>query len=190
MGVRPGVNEDGNFKDSRATRKDSVEYPTGSFVADEWIVTANANVADMNPRSWVGAGTSLTVPPTDPPVAAGGTASPSVTESGVPSATATNAPTAFECVKIQDVQGNGWSSPMATQVKKVCGGYVTSILEEGFYIQDPNPEKNMTFSSGLYVYTGTNDKGSLAVGDSVEVLGEIKEVSQNHIISKQYISKL
>ena len=163
----------------------------GAFEVFGWDVTEGGlNAADMDPRNWAGAATSVTVPPTDPPVAAGGTASPSVTKSGVPSAAATSAPTAYDCVKIQDVQGNGWSSPMATQVKKVCGGYVTSILEEGFYIQDPNPEKNMTYSSGLYVYTGSNDKGSLAVGDNVEVLGEIKEVSQNHIISKQYISKI
>ena len=36
--------------------------------------------------------------------------------------------------------------------------------------------------------TGSNEKGNLAVGDNVDV--RIKEVSQNQIISKQYISAI
>ncbi len=89
-------------------------------------------------------------------------------------------PTPPECVPgtttIQDVQGDGFISPLkGTPVSKVAG-IVTAIRtsgSRGFWIQQPSPDASRTSaSSGVFVFTS---KATVSVGDSVLVTGNVSD---------------
>jgi predicted extracellular nuclease len=77
---------------------------------------------------------------------------------------------------IWEIQGGGLASPMAGTIRQTSG-VVTAVFPSpgnGFFIQataggDGNPET----SDGLFVFTGTAP--TVAVGDEVEVVGDIVE---------------
>ncbi|MCU1528675.1 MAG: hypothetical protein JWP75_2438 [Frondihabitans sp.] len=80
-------------------------------------------------------------------------------------------------VRIHDIQGTSWISPLnGTKVANVPG-IVTGIRatgsSEGYWIQDPAADSNPATSEGVFVYTGR--RPSVAVGDSVLVSATVKD---------------
>jgi hypothetical protein len=76
-------------------------------------------------------------------------------------------------LRIHDVQGAGWVSPVNGQAVTNVPGVVTAIRttgSKGFWIQDPTPDANPSTSEGLFVFTGSAP--TVKVGDSVLVSGK------------------
>ncbi|MEO9236474.1 MAG: endonuclease/exonuclease/phosphatase family protein, partial [Jatrophihabitantaceae bacterium] len=90
-------------------------------------------------------------------------------------------PTPPECVPgtttIQDIQGDGFISPLKGSTVDKVAGIVTATRtagsSKGFWIQDPNADDNPATSEGLFVYT--NAVPTVAVGDSVLVTGKVSD---------------
>ncbi|RFF29967.1 Ig-like domain-containing protein [Wenzhouxiangella sediminis] len=78
-------------------------------------------------------------------------------------------------LEIWQIQGAGAASPFAGQVVTTEGNVVTAVGPEGFFIQTPDAraDASVDTSNGIYVYTGTAP--TVAVGDVVNVEGEIVE---------------
>ena len=173
-GAQPGLGQTGNFDDGKAVRKEYVSVGKSVFDETEWDVYGDSatpqNVADMDPRVWAGAGSSLTSPAiSSSPSVEGGTALPSLI-------TTSPSLTPIVCVNVQDVQGNSTETPLKNVDVKVCGARITSKVRNGFYLQDPTPEKDASYSSGVFVYTGSMDLSSYAIGNMMIVEGEASEV--------------
>ena len=166
-GAQPGLGQTGNFDDGKAVRKSYVSVGKSVFNETEWDVYGDSatpqNVADMDPRVWAGVASFPTI------TVEGATAAPSII---------TNSPslTPIVCISVQDVQGNNTESPLKNDVVKVCGARITSKVRNGFYLQDPTPEKDASYSSGVFVYTGSMDLSSYAIGNMMIVEGEASEV--------------
>ena len=173
-GARPGLGQTGNFDDGKAVRKSYISVGKSVFDETEWDVYGDSatpqNVADMDPRVWAGAGSS----PTSPAISS----SPSVEGATAVPSLITNSPslTPIVCVSVQDVQGNSTEAPLKNDAVKVCGARITSKVRNGFYLQDPTPEKDASYSSGVFVYTGSMDLSSYAIGNMMIVEGEASEV--------------
>ncbi|WP_194897839.1 lamin tail domain-containing protein [Catenulispora pinisilvae] len=76
-------------------------------------------------------------------------------------------------LRIHDIQGAGWVSPVNGQAVTNVPGIVTALRtsgSKGFWIQDPTPDANPATSEALFVYTGSAP--TVAVGDSVLVSGK------------------
>lgn len=168
-----------NFQDGRAVRKPDT-LPSSTFKPNDWtvlndFVPANAqDTTDMDPREWEGANNA----PSEPTSSI--TPAPTPKSTGVTSAPSPQ--TTSECVSIQSVQGNGMTSPKEGMNVRVCNGRITSIVRNGFYIQDPAPLFNSTFSCGIFIYTGSDDLTGLSVGKKMIVIGTVSEVSRNFFI--------
>lgn len=98
---------------------------------------------------------------------------------GTPDAMAANFDFSFvvgyPSVEIFEIQGSGMASPYDGQTVTTQGNIVTALSGSGFFIQTPDARDDadpMT-SNGIYVYTG--GAPSVAVGDEVDVTGEIDE---------------
>jgi predicted extracellular nuclease len=80
-------------------------------------------------------------------------------------------------VRIHDIQGTTWISPLNDQKVSNVPGIVTAVRGSGssigYWIQDPNPDDNAATSEGVFVYTGSAP--SVAVGDSVLVSATVKD---------------
>ncbi|PVG82044.1 nuclease [Nocardioides gansuensis] len=78
---------------------------------------------------------------------------------------------------IAEIQGTGASSPLSGQ-QVSTRGVVTAAYPtggfNGFYIQTPGPDTTPGASDGLFVFE-PGFASSIAVGDSVEVVGLVKE---------------
>ena len=101
--------------------------------------------------------------------AAGG--SPTPTPTPTPSATPTPGP-----LRIHDIQGTTWVSPLNGDSVSNVPGIVTALRtsgSKGFWIQDPNPDANPATSEGIFVYTGSAP--AVAVGDSVLVSAKVQD---------------
>ncbi|HEX2901851.1 MAG TPA: endonuclease/exonuclease/phosphatase family protein [Jatrophihabitans sp.] len=89
-------------------------------------------------------------------------------------------PTPPECVPgattVQDVQGDGFRSPLVGQSVDRVEGVVTAVRSSGsrgFWLQQPHPDASRSSaSSGVFVYTSS---ASVAVGDDVLVTGKVSE---------------
>ena len=82
-------------------------------------------------------------------------------------------------VTISEIQGTGHNSSLAgemvtVQSESTDGVIVTAVLDDGFYIQDPNGDNNPSTSEGLFIFTG-DTQPSVNVGDEVTVTGEVSE---------------
>ncbi len=75
--------------------------------------------------------------------------------------------------RISDIQGTAHRSPLEGQQVTDVPGIVTVIRNNGFYLQDPNPDADDATSEGIFVFTGSTP--TVAVGDSVEVSGTVTE---------------
>lgn len=83
-------------------------------------------------------------------------------------------------VRIHDIQGPGWKSPLDGQkvanVPGIVTGLRTSGSSRGYWIQDPATDSDPATSEGVFVYTGTAP--TVAVGDSVLVSATVKDYYQ------------
>jgi|GEM_PF-116254 len=73
---------------------------------------------------------------------------------------------------IYDIQGAGHVSALAGEEVRT-GGIVTALESNGFYMQDPEGDGDDATSDGVFVFT--NSAPTVAVGDSVEVVGDVSE---------------
>ncbi len=76
--------------------------------------------------------------------------------------------------KIYDIQGNGSTSPYATQ-NVITSGVVTKVNNNGFFMQDLTGDGNPLTSDGIFVFTGATAYPAVAVGNLVEVTGTVIE---------------
>ena len=117
----------------------------------------------------------FTVAAPTPKATPGGTEPP-------PTNPCTTTPLPDECIPgdttIQDVQGDGFVSPLKDQTVAKVPGVVTAVRSSGsrgFWIQDPTPDTaDASASSGVFVYTGSTAP-TVAVGDAVLITGQVKD---------------
>ena len=93
--------------------------------------------------------------------------------------TPTNTPNACEqtFTSIPSIQGSGTAAAITGNVTTqgvVVGDFETSAALQGFYIQDPAGDGNVTTSDGLFVFTGTT-ANMVSAGDIVRVTGFARE---------------
>lgn len=77
-------------------------------------------------------------------------------------------------VRIHDIQGDGFVSPLDGQPVSGVPGVVTAVRTSGtrgYFVQDPAPDADPATSEGVFVYSGTG----VAVGDSVLVSGTVSD---------------
>ncbi|HEY0953252.1 MAG TPA: ExeM/NucH family extracellular endonuclease [Roseateles sp.] len=77
-------------------------------------------------------------------------------------------------VTIPAIQGSGAKSPM-DGATVTTGGIVTKLINNGFYLQDPDGDGDPTTSDGIFVFTSTAP--TVAVGDKITLSGKVAEYS-------------
>ena len=77
-----------------------------------------------------------------------------------------------DVIEIGAIQGEGHRSPFEGAAVKT-EGVVTAITNNGFYLQDPIGDGNSATSDAIFVFTG--NAPTVAVGDAVEVTGDVTE---------------
>src|SRR6266540_2013540 len=80
-------------------------------------------------------------------------------------------PSAAATTPIHDVQGEAHRSPMTGQAVSGVTGIVTAVTGNGFYLQDPKPDRRQGTSEALFVFTSLAP--TAAVGDAVSVDGRV-----------------
>ena len=76
-------------------------------------------------------------------------------------------------LKIRDIQGMNHFSPYENQLVSNVEGVVTYVKDaNNFYMQDPNPDTDLTTSEGILVY---NKAHGLKAGDTISVDGKVVE---------------
>ncbi|WP_033323877.1 endonuclease/exonuclease/phosphatase family protein [Actinomadura atramentaria] len=75
--------------------------------------------------------------------------------------------------RVHDVQGDRQVSPLAGQTVAGVPGTVTAVTANGFWMQDPHPDRDDATSEGVFVFTG--GAPTAAVGDAVRVDGRVAE---------------
>ncbi|MFC5746906.1 endonuclease/exonuclease/phosphatase [Actinomadura rugatobispora] len=75
--------------------------------------------------------------------------------------------------RIRDVQGGGHVSPLNGTVVTRVPGVVTAVSGNGFWMQDPRPDRDDATSEGVFVFTRTRPPA--APGDAVRVDGRVSE---------------
>lgn len=85
---------------------------------------------------------------------------------------------AQEVVSICDIQGTSFGSPFEDESVTTSGIISALFLGRtginGFFIEDPSCQENHEGSSGIFVYTGS-DEPSLSVGDEIQITAGVKE---------------
>jgi predicted extracellular nuclease len=76
-------------------------------------------------------------------------------------------------LRIHDIQGAAHVSPLSGQAVNNVSGIVTVVRNNGFYLEDPNPDANEATSEGIFVFTSSAP--TVAVGDSILVSGTVSE---------------
>ncbi|GAA1897196.1 endonuclease/exonuclease/phosphatase family protein [Actinomadura bangladeshensis] len=76
-------------------------------------------------------------------------------------------------VRIRDVQGAAHVSPLNGRGVAQVPGVVTALTVNGFWMQDPVPDRKAATSEGVFVFTGK--RPGAAVGDAVRVNGRVSE---------------
>ncbi|MGI5203581.1 endonuclease/exonuclease/phosphatase family protein [Spirillospora sp. CA-108201] len=76
-------------------------------------------------------------------------------------------------VRIHDIQGAAHISPLNGSAVARVPGVVTAVTSNGFWMQDPRPDRNPATSEGVFVFT--RDRPRAAVGDAVRVDGRVSE---------------
>ncbi len=77
-------------------------------------------------------------------------------------------------IPVHDIQGNGYTSPLAGQ-SITTEGVVTALRGNGFFLQDLNPDNDDATSEGVWVSGGI--VASVAVGDHLSVDGLVQEIT-------------
>ncbi|MEU8798782.1 endonuclease/exonuclease/phosphatase [Spirillospora sp. NPDC048819] len=80
---------------------------------------------------------------------------------------------AAPAVRIRDIQGAVHVSPLNGSAVARVPGVVTALTGNGFWMQDPRPDRNHATSEGVFVFTRTRPR--VAAGDFVRVDGKVAE---------------
>ncbi|HZP67357.1 MAG TPA: lamin tail domain-containing protein [Rudaea sp.] len=88
-------------------------------------------------------------------------------------------------VSIMSIQGHGTSSPMAGTTVTMVGNIVTALKSNGFFMQDPVGDGDLTTSDAVFVFTSAAP--TVHVGDSVTVVGNVQEFGGSTEISSPAI---
>src|SRR5690606_31544167 len=82
----------------------------------------------------------------------------------------------FNLVPVHAIQGPGASSPLLGQTV-VTSAIVTAVRNNGFFIQMPDAEADADplTSEGVFVFTSAAPPAAAAVGNRVQVRGEVQE---------------
>lgn len=91
-------------------------------------------------------------------------------------------------VRIRDIQGTAFLSPLAGQRVERVPGVVTAVRPTGYFLQDPTPDADPATSEGVFVYTGSTP--AVAVGDSVLVSGRVTDYNPGGNPSNPTVSTL
>ncbi|GAA3980920.1 hypothetical protein GCM10023085_74040 [Actinomadura viridis] len=75
--------------------------------------------------------------------------------------------------RVRDIQGAGHLSPLKGAAVARVPGVVTALTGNGFWMQDPAPDRSDATSEGIFVFTRT--RPSVAPGDAVRVDGRVSE---------------
>ena len=75
-------------------------------------------------------------------------------------------------VSIHTIQGSGHTSPLVGQTV-TTRGVVTKLLNNGFFMQEPNPDSDPTTSEGILVFTSTAP--TVSKGQLVQLTGVVDE---------------
>ena len=75
-------------------------------------------------------------------------------------------------VSIHTIQGSGHISPLVGQ-SVTTRGVVTKLLNNGFFMQEPNPDSDPSTSEGILVFTSTAP--TVSVGQLVQLTGVVDE---------------
>ncbi|HIK06262.1 MAG TPA: hypothetical protein IGS40_16355 [Trichormus sp. M33_DOE_039] len=85
-------------------------------------------------------------------------------------------------IRIHDIQGAAHISPLLASANDRVGvinvpGIVTAIASNGFYLQDPSPDNDVSTSEGIFVFTGTNSplRTARTIGEAILVSGTVSE---------------
>ncbi|MEU6035873.1 endonuclease/exonuclease/phosphatase [Actinomadura sp. NPDC047616] len=76
-------------------------------------------------------------------------------------------------IRIRDIQGAGHVSPLNGARVTGVRGVVTTLTANGFWMQDPRPDRNDATSEGVFVYT--RNRPPVTVADAVRVDGKVSE---------------
>ncbi|MCR3743297.1 hypothetical protein BS35_005874 [Actinomadura glauciflava] len=76
-------------------------------------------------------------------------------------------------VRIHHIQGAAHISPLNGAAVAQVPGVVTAVSTNGFWMQDPRPDRSPATSEGIYVFT--RNRPQAAVGDAVRVDGRVSE---------------
>jgi hypothetical protein len=76
-------------------------------------------------------------------------------------------------ITIMQIQGHGSASPVAGLIESTQNNIVTALKSNGFFMQDPLGDGDITTSDGIFVFTSSAP--TVAVGDSVNVTGKVTE---------------
>jgi uncharacterized protein len=76
-------------------------------------------------------------------------------------------------IRISDIQGASHLSPLNGQTVINVPGIVTAVAARGFYLQDPNADRDDRTSEGIFVFTSSAP--TVQVGDSIQVSGTVTE---------------
>ncbi|MBE2320147.1 lamin tail domain-containing protein [Solirubrobacter sp. CPCC 204708] len=88
---------------------------------------------------------------------------------------ATFTTTGQEGLRIHDIQGAAHLSPYRNTLVAGVEGIVTARRFNGFYIQDPRPDRDPKTSEGIFVFTGSALPAAAQPGAKVSVSGRVTE---------------
>ena len=80
--------------------------------------------------------------------------------------------TVLAVTPIHDIQGAAHLSPKSGMTLKTQG-VVTALRSNGFFVQDPSPDSDSSTSEAIFVFTSSAPP--VAVGDQVQVVGNVSE---------------
>jgi predicted extracellular nuclease len=78
-------------------------------------------------------------------------------------------------LRIHDIQGAQHVSPYRGAVVAAVPGVVTARRTNGYFIQDPRPDRDERTSEGIFVFTGSAPDPLLTPGTAVTVSGRVAE---------------
>ena len=78
-------------------------------------------------------------------------------------------------LRIHDIQGASHISPYRGALALAVPGVVTARRTNGYFIQDPRPDRDSRTSEGIFVFTSTAPDAALTPGTAVTVTGRVTE---------------
>ena len=97
-------------------------------------------------------------------------------------------PTEVEGLQIHDIQGAAHLSPYEGDVALSVPGHVSSVKNNGFWMQSPVADDDIETSEGIFVFTGSAP--TVASGDDIAVTGTVQEFRAGGATSNLTLTEL